>query len=198
MSFYPELDQLNFDQLKSKWFSEPLKDSKYAVLYYDEIASILVQKFDQEGIPFLVEQLDSADLDQLASIVGFSPLPVRLIETYLSHSSPLIISRAIDQLAEKHKIEFIDDMLKFYKHQDPIVRSSALRAITSQISSDKAIPLLLDALHDPSPIVRQSALDELDELEVWEAKTDISKLLNDPDKDVRQAAKTALSNLSSV
>ncbi len=26
MSFYPELDQLNFDQLKSKWFSEPLED----------------------------------------------------------------------------------------------------------------------------------------------------------------------------
>ncbi len=197
MSYYPELDALSLSQLKKEWESQPIEGTEYALSFYDEIAFILVQKFDQEGISFLLEQLDIASVEQLASILRFLPLPVGLVESYLSNSSPLIISRAIEQLGERNEKKFIDDILQLYQHKDSWVRSSVLRAM-SQLNPDEAVALLIEALHDSSPLVRQSAIDELDELEATDAVPDISKLLGDPDEDVRIAAKTALSNLSNV
>ena len=58
-----------------------------------------------------------------------------------------------------------------------------------------AKPLLYDALSSSHPIVRENAIDELDELDCKEALPRIRTLLDDPDKNVRQAAKTAIENL---
>lgn len=54
------------------------------------------------------------------------------------------------------------------------------------------------ALKSPEPIVRQNALDELDELECKEALPCIAGLLDDPDEGVREAAHWAVGHLESV
>ena len=59
----------------------------------------------------------------------------------------------------------------------------------------RAMPLLEKALKAEEPIVRQNAVDELDEMNHRPALEKIKRLLRDPDKDVRQAARTAVAHL---
>lgn len=68
----------------------------------------------------------------------------------------------------------------------------------AKLHPDKAIPLLLESLESKDAIVRENAIDELDELEIKEAIPYLSKLVNDPDINVRQAAETALENLLDI
>jgi HEAT repeat protein len=51
------------------------------------------------------------------------------------------------------------------------------------------------ALTSKEPIVRQNAVDELDELNFSQALPAIKRLLRDKDRSVRQAARTAVRNL---
>jgi HEAT repeat protein len=60
----------------------------------------------------------------------------------------------------------------------------------------KSIQALLAALHDPSFIVRESAIDELDELQAVASLPALANLLQDPDPDVREAARTAYDHLA--
>ncbi len=53
----------------------------------------------------------------------------------------------------------------------------------------------MNALKSREPIVRQNAIDELDELACKEALPNIVGLLNDPDKNVRAAAQWAAAHL---
>ena len=55
--------------------------------------------------------------------------------------------------------------------------------------------MLERALHSKEPVVRQNAVDELDEMNYTPALAKIKRLLADPDKDVRQAASTAVAHL---
>ena len=65
----------------------------------------------------------------------------------------------------------------------------------SKLYPDEAFLLLIEALQDSDEIVRQSAIDEIDELEIIKAIPYIRPLLDDPSPDVRQAAETAIQNL---
>jgi HEAT repeat protein len=65
----------------------------------------------------------------------------------------------------------------------------------AKLHPDKAIPLLLESLESKDAIVRENAIDELDKLNIREAIPYLSKLVNDSDTNVRQAAQTALENL---
>jgi HEAT repeat protein len=66
----------------------------------------------------------------------------------------------------------------------------------SRLFSEEAKPILYAALHDERYIVRETAVDELDERCDAEAAPLIRPLLDDPHPDVRQAAETYFTNLA--
>ena len=76
----------------------------------------------------------------------------------------------------------------------PDVRQAALAAVDKLGSSDTAIPLLLDALRDPDATVRFIAVNHLDGLEQFTDRTALERMLDDPDKDVRERARHILDN----
>jgi HEAT repeat protein len=88
-----------------------------------------------------------------------------------------------------------EQVMALLHHPDPYVKGSVLRYL-SQLCPEKAIAELLDALNDSHFIVRERAVDELGELSAAETIPFIRPLLNDPHPHVRQAARTAIDNLS--
>jgi HEAT repeat protein len=81
-------------------------------------------------------------------------------------------------------------------HNSPYVRAAVLRYI-ARIDSENSYILLTRHLQDPQPVVRMEAIDQLDECNFVDAVELIRPMVNDEDKDVRQAAQTALIHLES-
>ncbi|MGK7949974.1 MAG: HEAT repeat domain-containing protein [Xenococcaceae cyanobacterium] len=67
----------------------------------------------------------------------------------------------------------------------------------SKLYPREARSLLLESLQDSHCVVRESAIDEIDELNLVEAIPVLRPLLNDSSIEVRQAAETAIKNLAS-
>lgn len=68
----------------------------------------------------------------------------------------------------------------------PDVRAAALAAIANLGPADSAIPLLLDALQDPDATVRFTAVNHLGGLDQFTDRTTLERMLDDPEKDVRE------------
>jgi HEAT repeat protein len=100
---------------------------------------------------------------------------------------------AIDGLEYLGDREAHDQVVALRDHVSPYVRGAVLRYL-SRLFLDEARPYLRAALHDPHFVVRESAIDEIDELDVIEMLDDIRPFLNDSHPDVRQAARTAIEN----
>lgn len=219
MSYYPELDELSLEELIEKWNSPPPEGDEYALVYYEEIVFLILQKYGEElsygiGVPLSSETLhyflitskgkfydlsiesnEKYNTEKLASVIRFLPLPLEIKKSYLSDQRPLIVASAIDRLAKENAREFRDDILKLRNHEDPYIRSSVLRYM-SKLYPDKAKSFLIDALHDPHYVVRENAIDELDDLDARDAIPYIRQLINDEHPDVRQAAEFVLQNMS--
>ena len=86
-----------------------------------------------------------------------------------------------------------EEVYSLLAHDSPYVAGSALRFLARRLGK-KAVPLLVQALQSEEPIVRQNAVDELDEMNYRLALPQIKQLLRDPDQDVRQAARTAVAH----
>ena len=199
MGIYPELDDLDLEGLIHYWHSvEPLDGKEYAASYYDELA-FLIQNKGAAGRLFLKEQISKSNGDRLAAILYHlpskeKPIPVNIILQYLKNEFPLVIADAIEGLKFQEEKKAKNEVLKLRFHYSPYVRSSVLRFM-SKLYPDEAFLLLIEALQDSDEIVRQSAIDEIDELEIIKAIPYIRPLLDDPSPDVRQAAETAIQNL---
>lgn len=201
MSLYPELDNLDLTKLINcfhKIFPDGENDN---CGYFGEVA-LRIRQHGKAGIDFLCGELDRANLEQLRGIIlalTFPP-PVEhpslrdLVLSYLCDRRPLIIADAVDALRFLGATDTVDAVLPLRNHPDPYVRGSVLRFI-SHLFPLSAPPLLLEALQDPHYIVRENAIDELDELGAIEAIPDIRPFLSDPHPDVVQAARAAISNL---
>ncbi len=79
-------------------------------------------------------------------------------------------------------------------HQAPIVRAAVLDYL-ARAEPESARPALIQGLGDPDYIVRETAVDALDDLGAADAISAIEALLDDPHEDVRLAARTAVDNL---
>lgn len=198
MSVYKELDNLNLEELINCWH-EPSPDGKeYAASYYSEVA-FLIRDQGKAGIAFLFGEISKADTERLGAI--FSTLPplkhpalADILVRYLHDERPHIVASAIIGLQHQGKKDAIDEVLALRNYPDPYVRGSVL-SFMSELYPESASLLLIEALQDPHYIVRESAIDELDELEVVESIPYIRPLLADPHPDTRQAAETAIQNL---
>ncbi len=87
--------------------------------------------------------------------------------------------------------------------KDPGIRLSAIQALDYSVGTeglnviwDKSIvTTLISLLKDPESTIRAKAVNSLGNLRVEEARKDLEKLLKDPDKEVREAAKETLERL---
>ena len=89
----------------------------------------------------------------------------------------------------------MDAVLQVRQHPSPSVRARVLEFLR-QLDPEAARSALLAALHDPDYIVRETAVDELDDLGAVEALTALQPLLADPHPHVRQATEGALRRLN--
>lgn len=203
MSFYPELDRLNQEELAVRFHMPPPQGEEYANAYYQEIARLLREK-GEGGIAFLQQEIDNENPAKLQAIL-FALTETRMphfelrdfLISYLSDRRPIIVMEAIDGLRRQGEKEAVNLVLALEQHSSPYVRSSVLRFMR-QLYPEQALPLLIKGLKDPDFIVRENAADELAELEAVEALSNLRPLITDPHPDVRQAAQTAIEILESV
>jgi len=112
----------------------------------------------------------------------------------LADKRPMIVAEAIDTLSHLDCRRAKQRIATLNRHSSPYVRGSVLRYFARQYPKE-AVPLLERALNSREAIVRQNAVDELDEMSYTPALAKIKRLLEDPDEDVRQAARTAVEHL---
>jgi HEAT repeat protein len=117
-----------------------------------------------------------------------------LARQLLADKRPMVVAEAIDTLRLLGCRRAKDRIAALGRHSSPYVRGSVLRYFARHHSKE-AVPLLERALNSKEPVVRQNAVDELDEMNYTPALAKIKRLLEDPDKDVRQAARTAVEHL---
>lgn len=202
MSIYPELGQLPLDGLMQRWHKGPEGAKEYAASYYDELVWLLREK-GEIGIKFLLSQVGNSDTDQLAAILEMLPPIVprktmeKIWERFLDDSRPEIVASTIDGLRKQHSWWIRDRVYALRNHPSHYVRGSVLRYM-SQLDRKLASVMLIEALADPHPIVRENAIDELDELGVIHAIPSIKECLTDQNTHVRQAAQTAVENLEEL
>lgn len=200
MSIYPELDKLNLPKLID-CFQKTVPEDESDSIYFDEVA-LLIRQQGKAGIDFLFGELDRANLEQLRGIIlalTFPP-PVEhpslqgILLSYLHDRRPLIVADAVDELSFLGATDTADAVLPLITHPDSYIRGSVLRFI-SRLFPLSAPPILLEALQDPHYIVRENAIDKLDDLGTIEAIPYIRPFLSDPHPHVVEAAETAISNL---
>jgi len=196
MSFYAELDQANLTELMA-YFQQPPPDGEDGYSYYVEVATLIGQQ-GEAGIAFLKRQRWQIDQDKLRAIIfalsyASSPTPDLLswLVDLLKNQHANVVAEAIDGLTHLKAKEVAGQVLPLYHHDSPYVKGSVLRFM-GRLQPDKALPILIEALHDPHFIVRENAVDELGEYHQEDIITCLRPLLADPHPDVRQATKTAI------
>lgn len=200
MGPYPELENLTLDELIAAFNEPPPEGDDSAVAYYSELAWLISQQ-GEPGIQFLRQQLPHADEARLLAILpalaNSHEVSKELLQSYLSDSHPMVVAEAVRLLAMFNDSEITRQVLALRDHTSPYVRGSVLFYL-SRVKSDEAYSMLIEALGDSHFIVREFAVDELDNLGKTEAIPCLKPLLNDTEPDVRQAAQTAIENLEAL
>ncbi|WP_185822522.1 HEAT repeat domain-containing protein [Xanthomonas sp. GW] len=180
----------SFDELMGLFFCEVLDDDDF----YDVVAAELAKDY-RHALETILGSLSNKRLR--AGICGLgmtsSIESEAAIKNFLHHDEALVVAAAIDGLRRIGSAEWpiISSQLH---HPSPYVRGAALRYAKEALDKE-ARPLLLTALDDEDPIVRENAIDELDGLISADEACLITPYLNDPAAHVRQAAQTLLDSL---
>ena len=201
MALYDEIPGLAWDELLDRWRSHQPEEPGTNDGYWDELAIELRQR-GSEGIAFLRSQLDEPDADLVtAAVLGLTfPLlddpsvPQRLLDL-LSDERPLVVAAAIRGLYDYGRTDALPRILPLVDDPSPYVRCAALEFIR-RLDPERSKGILLSALTDDDYLVRMCAVDELDEMRDPAVIPQIRPLLDDTHPDVREAAETALDNLS--
>lgn len=207
MALFPELDGMPLSALLAHFSSDDRYHTDLAEreLWLQEMA-VRIAKSGTDGLTFLLWSIPNADQAKVRAIllsVSFLPSEIAndrrgelrdLLLTFLESKDPALIAEAIEGLNSHGFTEMLQDVVSFLNHPSPYVVGSAIRYLSS-LYPEKAEPILLESLKSKESIVRQTAIDELDRLELVEALPNLHPLLQDEDKHVRQAARTAIVNL---
>lgn len=171
-------------------------------------AAVQLAESGPGGVRFLISSIPQASEWRLRAILlGLSAakkpsarLRNEICEigmSFLHNEVPTIVAEAVDLLNRLNCKEAQSEIMKLQRHPSPYVVGSVLRFLARQFPQ-VAIPLLEVALTSRQSIVRQNAVDELDELNCVQALPAIKRLLRDNNRAVREAAKTAVKNLKKL
>src|SRR5258706_4913588 len=149
MSFYPEFDPLNFNELIGAFQSPPFDGDDYAYIYYSEVAYLIVSKGGQGGMDFLRAHLESDDPKRLRAVLrALAPvllnepaLKLKLI-SLLRSEHPLLVMEAIDSLAWQGDRSILEVVVALHKHSSAYVRGAVLRYVRA-LFPQRALPLLI-------------------------------------------------------
>jgi len=202
MTFYPDLNNFTLNQLIERFHKQPLEGEDTST-YYSEIA-LLISQQGEPGVEYLYKSMNSADQERLRGIIFAltesetkTEKLRKIMLSYLHDQRPMIVAEAIDGLCKLEEKHALDHVLVMLDHSSPYVRGSVLRFL-ARLYPEQALPQLLDKLKDPHFIVRENAVDELDELGIPAVVPYLKPLLSDPNPDVQQAVQTAIQNLSTI
>jgi hypothetical protein len=186
-------------------YSTPKVPKDEYELWIQELA-VAVAQAGREAIDWLLAFAPYADELRLRAIlIAMICVAVQLSERQreylcdfasrlLADKRSMVVAEAIDTLTRLDCRKAKGRIATLRRHSSPYVRGSVLRYFARRHPKE-AIPLLERALNSKESIVRQNAVDELDEMSYTPALGKIKRLLNDPDGDVRQAARTAVEHL---
>jgi hypothetical protein len=208
MALYPELSGYSLRELVDAFQGSPPDGMEYAYVYYSEVAQQLAT--DTTGTRYLLQAAGHADADHLRAIIfGLTFVLAQkdhqpeaddylrlqqLLLSCLSHPEPMIVAEAVDSFTCLKDVSTSEQVMRLSKHASPYVRGGVLR-YEARLFPDRAIPTLLDALHDPHYIVREGAADELADLDAPDVISHLTPLLSDPHPHVAQAARSAIEAL---
>lgn len=198
MSFYPDLDNLRLDELIQR-FRGPPPDAEESTIYYGEVA-ICIQGYGEPGLSFLLDERAAVEQDEArlrAVLLGLTyerrdDAAVRAILLgYLGDARPLIVMDALDGLRYWRVYDARERVSALTQHPSPYVRGVAVHYMAG-LFPDDATELLLTALHDEHFVVRESAIDAIDDEDLMDLLPLVRPLLDDAHPHVRGAAQWAL------
>ncbi|MBY0523274.1 MAG: HEAT repeat domain-containing protein [Gemmataceae bacterium] len=186
------------------WVPQPEQDA-----WREEVAAEIARS-GKHGLDFLLQHLKQVDESRVRAILtslaflnrrlltakNRSEIKARLL-ALLGHHDPLVIADAIDALRILDFHDEIGTIQRLLDDPSPYIGGSVLRFLR-QHSPESVRPLLESALKSSDPIIRQNGVDELDELDSIESLPRLRELLDDPDEDVRQAARTTVAHLEEL
>jgi hypothetical protein len=209
MSLFPELRQHGAKELPGLFLGDRALEmpEEEGELWLQEVA-IAIAKTGAKGVDFLLSCVPVVDESRLRAILlamsFVQKLSARkraaiceLARTLLKDKRARIVAEAVDTLSKLAGPKAAESVSPLLHHPSPYVVGSALRFFAHH-DPERAIPLLEIALKSEEPIVRQNAVDELDDMNYAPALPKIRRLLRDPDADVRQAAQYAVTHLENA
>jgi len=134
-----------------------------------------------------------AALSALASL-GARDQAIPLLIEALRDPHHLVRENAVRELNELDYTAALPRIEELCADPHPDVRHEALAAVDKLGPPGTAIPLLLGALRDPDATVRFHVVNHLDRLEQFTDRATFERMLDDPDKDVRERARSSLDN----
>lgn len=169
-------------------------------LYFTEVACVIA-RHGEDGILFLLQQLKMVNdntrtcaiLESLVNIKSKSFDPEALFAKYLSNNDPQIKRIAIDGLTFNRSRDAREKVMNEAKSEDPCVMGAFLRYM-AELYLEESKPYLVDALRSKEFIVRESAIDIIDELNLKELIPLVIPLLQDCHPHVREAAQWAINH----
>jgi hypothetical protein len=208
MPFFPQLQRTPLEDIMTRFLdpdgtADVPEDERP---FWLEEAAVRLVRSGPAGLAFLLHCIPRVDEPRLRAILlALSFLSQSVLErnrsklrdlllSFLNDRRPMVVAGAVDTLRVLDGTDLIDRVLPLVRHRSPYVVGSALRFL-SRNSPEQARPILLKALESDQPIIRQNAVDELDELNDVKALPRLRRLLADEDADVRRAAQTAVANL---
>ena len=166
--------------------------------FYDSIACNIAQ----ENPYYLLDNIKNySGMRKRAAIFGLGSSLVKdekitkeiLLATH--DTDPLVVSRAINALIDLEHKQYWSHIQPLLNNESPFVKGAVL-TYARYVEAEKVYELLVSSLTDTHYIVREYAIDELAELGNIEAIEKIKPLLNDVHPHVRQAAESAIKELS--
>lgn len=192
------LDDLSLPELIQR-FREAPSDAEDAALSLGEL-TIRIQGYGEPGLSFLLDERAAIEQDEArlrAVLLGLTherrdDATVRsLLLGYLDDARPLIVMDVIDGLRYELVYEAREQVIALAQHPSPYVRGVAVHYMAG-LFPDEATELLLIALSDEHFIVRESAIDAIDDEGLVELLPAVRPLLDDAHPHVRGAAQWAL------
>ena len=181
------IDHKSFEELMALFFVEVRGNSDY----YDNLAWRIAEDYLPQFatmLPLLSDtRLRSAILG--LGLTGASAYD-ETVFLYLSHDNERIVACSLDTLCRTGKVSW-SRVAHLLNHESGMVRAAALKFARDRLE-DEAKPLLVTALKDPDPLVRQTCLNEIEEMLKASEISQLTHLLEDPDRSVRKAAHSVI------
>ena len=198
MSLYPEMEEASLDQLILWWNSDIPKWADDRRLFMDEVAFAMTE-LGQPGIEYLKQFVLSNDIEWRKSSVYFladksimDEETVSFLKDAYFEDDPELKWIALLGFIKIEQFPFPRELVEQNLGSLNQSLSGYAMIYLSYAYPDETDLILRNGLLNNRPKVRMMACDEIGDRNLTQLRNDVERLRTDPDRDVRQAANTAL------